>query len=118
MNQRTIFELVEEELQTLDVVPTSPRVLSRRTDPETSAMGARDVSYRSGSQKARLLAAYQQAGAMGMTDEQAAKATGMALYGATKRCADLRNDGKIEPVPGELRRGSAGSLRMVCRVVT
>jgi hypothetical protein len=89
--------------------------LARSSDPSTSHRGAIDVSYRSGSQKARLMDAYR-AHPAGLTDEEAGIIAGLERAGYWKRCADLRSDGAIEPTGAE-RLGSAGSMAMVCRVV-
>jgi hypothetical protein len=89
--------------------------LARTSDPSTSHRGAVDVSYRTGSQKARLMDAYR-AHPAGLTDEEAGIIAGLERAGYWKRCADLRSDGVIEPTGAE-RLGSAGSWVMVCRVV-
>lgn len=87
-------------------------------DRPTSRAAAMAASPRTGSQKARLLAAYLGAGAQGMTDEEAARASGLyAIEGCCwwKRCSDLRRDGFIEPT-GEQREGVTGHMREVCAV--
>jgi hypothetical protein len=94
-------------------VPTPANVLARGTDPLTSKVAARSIAYRTGSAKARLLAAYLDEPS-GLTDEEAATRAGMDLYQATKRCADLRRDGAI--IATGVRDGRAGLARMVCRV--
>jgi hypothetical protein len=89
----------------------------RRDDHATSLEGARSVSYRAGSQKARLLEAYRMAfvnGWGGLTDEQAAGIVGLERACYWKRCGELRADGRIVPT-GEERRGEAGVMRIVCR---
>lgn len=88
---------------------------SRKDDHSTSTEGARDVGYRSGSQKAKLLGAYATA-SRGCTDEDAAVAAGLTNTCYWKRCGELRRDGVIEQIPGETRPGSAGVSRMVCRI--
>ena len=89
---------------------------SRNPDWETSKAGAKDVEYRSGSQKAKLLAAYKLHGRVGMTDEQAADYADLLNTCYWKRCGEMRRDGKIVPT-GETRKGAAGVQRIVCRVV-
>jgi hypothetical protein len=93
---------------------TSPHVIARTTDPETSHAAARAVSYRTGTAKARLLAVYLEEPS-GLTDEEAAARVGMDLYQATKRCSDLRRDGAISPIG--VRKGRAGLDRQVCTFV-
>lgn len=89
---------------------------ARRRDYPTSNAGASDVSYRAGSQKARLLAAYQDAGSVGLTDEEACTAARISLLSCYwKRCNELRQAGVITAT-GEQRRGRAGVERMVCRI--
>lgn len=93
---------------------TPARLLARSTDPETSQLAAARISYRTGTTKALLLGAYLDEPS-GLTDEEAAARTGLDLYQATKRCADLRRDGAI--VFAGTRKGRAGLERMVCRAV-
>ena len=98
----------------LEAEPTDPTTIARRTDPETSHAGARAIAYRSGTQKAVLLELYREAGADGLTDEEAARLAGMERHAATKRIADLKNDGALE-LAGE-RPGRTGLRQRVCRV--
>jgi hypothetical protein len=91
---------------------TLPHKLARGSDPITSKVAARAIAYRTGTVKARLLAAYLEEPS-GLTDEEAAIRVGIELYQATKRCADLRNDGVI--VATGVRKGAAGLERMVCK---
>lgn len=78
----------------------------RRDDYATSRAGAASVKYRAGSQKAKLLAAFNEAN---MTDEEAAIAAGLSLRSCFwKRCGELRDAGFIA-FNGEMRIGSAGS---------
>lgn len=95
------------------VVSTDPRHLARRSDPLTSKVAARAIAYRTGTHKALLFDAYLDE-PDGLTDEEAAARVGMQLYEATKRCADLRNDGAIVSVG--VRKGRSGLERQVCRV--
>ena len=66
---------------------------TRNPDWTSSIMGAQSVAYRAGSQKARLLDAYQQAYPLGLTDDEAAVAAGLPLTSCYwKRCGELRQD--------------------------
>ena len=87
---------------------------TRNPDHETSTEGARQVAYRAGSQKARLLEAYSRYWS-GLTDEDAAAYAGLLGTCYWKRCGELRADGKIVPT-GQTRMGSAGVPRIVCRL--
>lgn len=93
---------------------TPPRVLARVSDPATSHAAARAVSYRTGTQKARLLQVYLDADELGLTDEEAGIRAG--LPNAWKRCSDLRRDGSITPVG--VRLGSNGVEVMTCRAAS
>jgi hypothetical protein len=76
--------------------------------------GAKSVEYRAGSQKARLLAAFEAAFPANLTDEEAAAAAGISLGSEfSKRCGELRQDGKIVQIEGRTRLGSAGVPRLV-----
>jgi len=86
-----------------------PKLQARRTDPETSAAAARRL--RPDSAKAALLKRYY---LFDLTDEQAAEQSGLDLYTASKRCADLRRDGFIEAIG--FAAGASGNDRMVCRI--
>lgn len=101
-------------METLDLF-TDPRAIARTADPATSKAGARDVIVRAGSQKARLLRAYKEAGMHGLTDEQAGERAGMTSVGYWKRCSELRAGGYIAPT-GEERIGSSGSAQAVHRL--
>lgn len=89
--------------------PVNPKLQVRSTDPATSAAAARRLKPNSA--KAKLLHRYY---LFDLTDEQAAEQAGLDLYQASKRCADLRRDGFIEPVSVAL--GRSGAERMVCRI--
>jgi hypothetical protein len=101
------------------VTDTQAHTMARKDGPATSRAAAAAASPRTGSQKALLLEAYLTAGDAGLTDEQAAEATGMLQanprWDYTKRCSDLRRDGFIAPT-GEQRMGAAGHPRDVCAV--
>ena len=89
--------------------------LFRNTDPITSALGAKDVKPRRGSQQALLLACYE---LLDMTDEQAGIASGLALKPRCcywKRCSELRAGGYIADT-GDTALSSANSLMMVCAI--
>lgn len=91
----------------------------RTGDRAGSIAGARDVGYRSGTQKARLLDAFVSAWPEGLTDEEAAMRAGVSLTSEySKRCGELRQDGMIAEAyvaPGVVlhREGLAGVPRMV-----
>jgi hypothetical protein len=86
---------------------------TRRDDYATSKAGARSVSFRAGTQKARLLAAFADAGPVGLSDDEAAQRAGLAPTTCYwKRCGELREVGLIR-FTGEERPGSAGVDRMV-----
>ena len=91
---------------------TDAHALARATDPGTSKAGARDVAIRAGSQKARLLRAYELAGAHGLTDEEAGYVARMDHTGYLKRCSELRAAGLIVPT-GEQRLARSGSMQAV-----
>jgi hypothetical protein len=102
----------------LRLVDTDAHVMAQPDGPQTSARAAVAASPRTGSQKALLLQAYLAAGDDGLTDEQAARRSG--LYDREgccwwKRCSDLRRDGFIAPT-GQQRTGVTGHQRDVCAV--
>ena len=84
---------------------------TRSNDYSTSIEGARAVSMRAGSQKARLLAAFDMYEASGLTDEEAAVQSGVTGC-FWKRCGELRALGMIE-FNGQKRIGEAGVQRLV-----
>ena len=95
----------------------------RRNDHASSRAGARDVGYRAGSQKARLLAVYEAAFPEALTDEEAARSAGLYVTGCCywKRCSELRDAGAIievgtKRVGGDIGAGGMGKTRLVCRV--
>lgn len=91
----------------------------RKGDWPTSIQGAKDVSYRSGTQKYRLLEVYQSAYPEPLTDEEAALKAGLSMVSCYwKRCGELRQDGLIEVVTDAeghpvTREGTAGVKRIV-----
>jgi hypothetical protein len=104
--QETMFD---KYLQPTDHV----RGRTRRDDYATSKAGARAVSFRAGSQKARLLSAFAEAGPAGLSDDEAARRAGLPATSCYwKRCGELRALGLIL-FTGDERIGSAGVERMV-----
>lgn len=90
----------------------------RRSDPATSAEGAKAVSIRAGSQKAKLLRAFADADADGvtLTDEDAAARAELPVRSCFwKRCGELREAGLIE-FTGDTRMASAGVNRNLSRI--
>lgn len=102
MNQPTMFD------------PDFRNGRTRNPDWTSSIMGAQSVAYRAGSQKARLLDAYQQAYPLGLTDDEAAVAAGLPLTSCYwKRCGELRQDNMI--LPGRERKSRhSGETRIEC----
>ena len=89
---------------------------ARTSDPVTSHAAGESVALRSGSQKARLLAAYYAAGGHGLTDDEAAEQTYLTHGCYWKRCSELRQDGYIYDL-GITRRGPLhGEARIVCAI--
>jgi len=88
---------------------------SRRTDPDTSHIGERDVALRATSQKFLLLDAYRKYGVM--NSERAAQRAGLSpLSCYWKRCSELCLDmGYLEDT-GKREVGRAGSPRIVYRI--
>ena len=87
----------------------------RRDDPSTSEEGAKAMTVRAGSQRAKLLARYEQDS---MTDEEAGNASGLAALPKCcywKRCSELRQAGYIATT-GVMRRSSAGVDQNVCAI--
>lgn len=110
MNQPTMFD------------PDFRNGRHRNPDWTSSIMGAQNVAYRAGTQKAKLLDAYQQAYPDGLTDEEAAERSGVNMRSCWwRRCTELREDGTIAPVieagKEATRAGSSGVQRIVCAYV-
>jgi hypothetical protein len=87
----------------------------RRDDGATSGAGAKAMTVRAGSQRALLLAQYEQDS---MTDEEAGHASGLAALPKCcywKRCSELRQAGYIATT-GVTRRSSAGVDQHVCAI--
>ena len=86
----------------------------RHDDWVTSIAGANSVAYRSGSQKAKLLAAYEAAYPNGLTDDEACVTAGLPLTSCYwKRCGELRQDAAIVIGPTRQSRQS-GEKRIEC----
>ena len=86
----------------------------RHDDWVTSIVGANSVAYRSGSQKAKLLAAYEAAYPNGLTDDEACVTAGLPLTSCYwKRCGELRQDAAIVVGPARQSRQS-GEQRIEC----
>jgi len=102
MNQPTMFD------------PDWRNGRHRNPDWTSSVLGAQSVTYRAGSQKARLLAAYERAYPLGLTDDEAAVAAGLPLTSCYwKRCGELRQDNMITTGPERKSRHS-GETRIEC----
>lgn len=89
---------------------------ARKTDPHTSHAAAQSIVIRAGSQRAQLLQAYRDAGASGLTDDEAGVITGLAYkIGCCwwKRCSELRQAGYIQPT-SQTRASRAGEAQQVC----
>jgi len=101
-------------------IPDSPKRRHHKPDIGGSKKGAHDVSFRAGTQKARLLIEY--ARHADLTGAEAATAAGISLASAYwMRCSELRDLKLIEEVKDEagntvLREGPMGSPQMVCRI--
>lgn len=89
----------------------------RPTDPATSKQAAesRDNRLRWGSQRHKLLVEFYVAGAAGLTDEEAGKASGLYQSRACfwKRCGELRDLGFIADT-GVTRKSSCNHDVGVC----
>jgi hypothetical protein len=92
----------------LDLFAAATR--ARASDPATSRAAARRLDTRT--ILGQLCFAYANAGAVGLTDEEAG--TRIGKPGAWKRCSDLRRLGYIVAT-GETRTGSSGREAIVCR---
>jgi hypothetical protein len=88
----------------------------RRNDGATSKAGAKSLTVRAGSQRAKLLATYY--AEHYLTDEEAGHASGLASLPKCcywKRCSELRQAGYIKP-NGKTRISSAGVEQQVCHI--
>jgi len=92
------------------------RKRSRKFDAATSKAGARDIAFRAGTQKDKLLRAFADGGEF--TDEEAAIEAGLSLRSCFwKRCGELR-DAELIEFTGGTRTGSAGSACGVSQITT
>ena len=94
-------------------------IAARSTDPITSHEAALSVTVRAGSQQAQLLQAYADAGALGLTDDEAGVNTGLAAKPGCcwwKRCSELRQAGYIVPIGNVTRLSRAGENQQVCGI--
>ena len=95
------------DFSALDLFSAATR--ARASDPATSRAAAHGLDTRT--ILAQLARAYSDAGATGLTDEEAGERIGKP--GAWKRCADLRRLGYIAP-DGRTRTGISGREQRVC----
>ena len=99
---------------------TKSRALACSTDPSTSKDAAEATAPRTGSIKYKLLLAYY-VSRYSITDREASSIA--EVHEGWKRCADLRNDGYIEPLrdaDGKLITvdGGLGHQVMLCRITS
>lgn len=85
---------------------------STRDDHATSVMADQDVSTRAPNQRDQLLVQFREAGASGLTDDEAALFAGLLDANYWKRCGELRQRGLIS-FSGSKRVGLSGILRNV-----
>jgi hypothetical protein len=88
----------------------------RRDDSATSGGGAKAMTVRAGSQRAKLLTAYYMYD--DLTDEEAGKASGLSAMPKCcywKRCSELRQAGYIATT-GDTRVSTAGVDQQVCAI--
>lgn len=86
---------------------------ARTTDPSTSKLAALRNQPRSGTQRAKLLAAVKSARFEGMTAEQAAAAARIRLNSASTRMSELMRGGHIVESATLRRKTSGGEQAMV-----
>lgn len=98
---------------------SEPEKNARRSDPETSKDGARSVAVRAGGQQVLLLKAYYDAGAKGLTSEEAGVASGILVQKPRacywKRVSEMRQNGLLE-VTDSTRLSSSGEAQRVLRI--
>jgi hypothetical protein len=88
----------------------------RRNDGATSGAGAKAMTVRAGSQRAKLLTAYYVHD--DLTDEEAGRASGLSAMPKCcywKRCSELRQAGYIA-ITGDTRVSTAGVEQQVCAI--
>lgn len=87
----------------------------RRNDGATSGSGAKAITVRAGSQRAKLLAVYF---THSVTDEEAGEQSGLSQLPKCcywKRCSELRQAGYIQAT-GRTRVSSAGVEQQICSI--
>jgi hypothetical protein len=95
-----------------------PAQAARAEDYAVFESGGRPIGVRAPNQKIQLLLQFQQAGADGLTDEEAGRAAGLMHANYWHRCTDLRSEGWIEWHPaGAVRKGTA-RVRQRVSVIT
>lgn len=94
----------------------------RSRDGITSREGARSIALRAGSQRVKLLEAYNAISHMfwadGLIDDEAGYRSGLAQNpkcGYWKRCSELRQAGYIYPT-GKFRTSTKGVRQQVCKI--
>ena len=88
----------------------------RANDGATSTAGAKAMTVRAGSQRAKLLAVYYSD--VYLTDEEAGRVSGLSALPKCcywKRCSELRQAGYIRTT-GKTRVSSAGVEQQVCEI--
>jgi hypothetical protein len=114
MDPESLAERILADLNAYDLAhaPVAP---ARRTDPATSRKGAADVAPRAGSQRHRLLLAYQ-ARPAGLMDAEAARLAALPARACFwHRCSELVDGGYIEVI-GERTDPATGSAGRVARI--
>lgn len=86
---------------------------SHQHDPSTSKRAARANTPRSGSQRARVLAALHAAGEYGATDYELGKTLGILRTAAGTRRGDLERDGLVKRTNRERETDTPGSMAQV-----
>jgi hypothetical protein len=92
----------------------SPHELARLTDPETSHAAAKALGGGAETMRRTLLSVFA-GGGSGLTAEEAAGATGIDPWQASKRVSDLLAAKLIEPT-GRTRRGTSGRMQRILRI--
>lgn len=82
---------------------------------ETTVLADKSMSEKAPTIRERIYAEYVRAGDRGLTDDEAALASGMLDTCYWKRCNELRQDGLIVD-SGHKRMGFKNRMRIVCVV--
>jgi hypothetical protein len=92
---------------------------ARRTDPATSKAAAKIVKARATSHRVLIAWAFYDAGAAGLTADEACVAAGLPLFPTeyTTRTSELMREGVVATT-GEKRIGSQGLERQVYAITT